>query len=95
MRGKLSGCGSSARSSGCKRRGADRRITRQSEMHPFLRRLFSRFTGAADYALTLSAVWLHDRIAGPMPETEADRTREREDAAKVVRLPTRGARLRQ
>jgi hypothetical protein len=40
--------------------------------------------------LPLSTVlWICDRIAGPMPETEADRIREREEAAKVVPLVRR------
>lgn len=34
--------------------------------------------------MTAAALWLCDRIAGPMPETEADRVREREEAGKVV-----------
>jgi hypothetical protein len=37
----------------------------------------------------IAHLWISDRIAGPMPETEADRIREREEAAKVVPLPKR------
>jgi hypothetical protein len=37
----------------------------------------------------LAGLWLCDWIAGPMPETEADRIRERAEAAKVVPLARR------
>src|SRR5688572_12717808 len=40
-------------------------------------------------ARLIAALWLCDRFAGPMPETEADRIREREEAAKIVPLPRR------
>jgi hypothetical protein len=36
-----------------------------------------RLIDAANYAFTLSWLWLLDRIAGPLAETEADRVRER------------------
>ena len=34
-------------------------------------------------------LWLCDHATGPLPETEADPAREREEAAKIVRLPRR------
>jgi hypothetical protein len=37
----------------------------------------------------LAGLWGLDRIAGPMPETEADQIREREEEAKVVPLRAR------
>ena len=39
-----------------------------ARMYPIQPRLFWRVIAAADYAFTVSALWLHDRIAGPAPE---------------------------
>jgi hypothetical protein len=36
-------------------------------------------------------LWLQDQIVGPYPDTEADRIREQEEAAKVVCFPSEGA----
>lgn len=38
----------------------------------WMRRLGDRI----DYAWTFARLWIYDRIAGPLPETEADRRRE-------------------
>lgn len=46
-------------------------------MFSVVRRLGWRLIDAANYAFTLSWLWLLDRIAGPLAETEADRVRER------------------
>ena len=52
-------------------------------MNP-VRRGWHRFTDA----LLLARLRLYDWIAGPLPEAEADRIREREAAAKVVDFPS-------
>ena len=44
---------------------------------PF-RCLFWRVTDALDYLLTLATLRILDALAGPLPETEADRQRKRD-----------------
>jgi hypothetical protein len=43
-----------------------------------LRRLFWRVADALDYLWTLATLRILDALAGPLPETEADRQRERD-----------------
>ena len=43
-----------------------------------LGRLFWRVADAADYLLTLAWLRLLDALAGPLPETPADRQRDRD-----------------
>ena len=43
-----------------------------------LRRLFWRVVDQLDYLLTLASLRILDALAGPLPETEADRQREPE-----------------
>jgi hypothetical protein len=43
-----------------------------------LRRLFWRLADDLDYLVTLASLRILDALAGPLPETEADRQRERE-----------------
>jgi hypothetical protein len=43
-----------------------------------LRRLFWRVADDLDYLWTLASLRILDALAGPLPETEADRQRERE-----------------
>jgi hypothetical protein len=42
-----------------------------------LRRLFWRVADELDYLLTLARLRILDAVAGPLPETPADRERER------------------
>ena len=43
-----------------------------------VRRLFWRVADHLDYLLTLAELRIPDALAGPLPETPADRQRERE-----------------
>jgi len=43
-----------------------------------LRRLFRHVADDLDYLVTLASLRILDALAGPLPETEADRQRERE-----------------
>ena len=43
-----------------------------------LRRFFWRMVDALDYFLTLASLRIHDALAGPLPETEAERRREQD-----------------
>ena len=53
-------------------------------MRPFLHRLFWRVMAAVDYAFILSALWLHDRIAGPAAESPTNRA-VREEGERLNR----------
>ena len=47
-----------------------------------LRRLFWRVTDHLDYLVTLASLRILDTLAGPLPETPADRQRERTDGVR-------------
>jgi hypothetical protein len=47
-----------------------------------LRRSFWRVADALDYLVTLVSLRILDALAGPLPETPADRQRERTDEVR-------------
>jgi hypothetical protein len=47
-----------------------------------LRRLFWRVADGLDYLVTLATPRILDALAGPLPETPADRQRERTDEVR-------------